>query len=348
MIYAIGVFIPVVAKCIAAAFPGSPNSWRGKLPANIQKWYRWLRRHARSYIVPHTLPLLVSCCPTLLFAAMHGIAFSPFGPGQAPDRGFVVSPDQIRQRLQVIAPHTAWVRVYGGNSGLDVVPKIARDVGLKTAAGAWLGRNRIANDREIDLLSAACRSGYVDIAILGSEVLLRGDLSVRDLLGYLDMFRRANPGVKVGYADVYDRMLANPEVAIASDVVLVHIYPFWGGVPIEGAVPWLQEKFDRVREAFPRKLVIIAETGWPDGGNAVGQAVPSPQNQERYLRDFLKWASSSGTQYFVFSAFDETWKAAHEGPQGAHWGLWSESAMAKTHLRTLLDHYRKRVPIPFK
>ena len=32
---------------------------------------------------------------------------------------------------------------------------------------------------------------------------------------------------------------------------------------------------------------------------------------------------------FYFEAFDELWKAAHEGPQGACWGLWEEEGVLK-------------------
>ncbi len=59
-------------------------------------------------------------------------------------------------------------------TGLENFPPIARSMGLKVAAGAWISTNGTQNNLEIANLIAAANAGNVDIAIVGSEALLRG------------------------------------------------------------------------------------------------------------------------------------------------------------------------------
>jgi GPH family glycoside/pentoside/hexuronide:cation symporter len=75
--------------------------------------------------------------------------------------------------------------------------------------------------------------------------------------------------------------------------------------------------------------VIVAETGWPDGGEAVGPAVPSPENAMRYFVDVQQWARREGVKLFHFASFDEPWKRQQEGVVGTQWGLWDQDERPK-------------------
>jgi hypothetical protein len=77
------------------------------------------------------------------------------------------------------------------------------------------------------------------------------------------------------------------------------------------------------------KKVVVSETGWPSGGNTVGGAVPSPEAAAAQFLNFVSWARANSVDYFYFEAFDESWKAAAEGPQGAHWGIWDSAGNMK-------------------
>jgi hypothetical protein len=83
----------------------------------------------------------------------------------------------------------------------------------------------------------------------------------------------------------------------------------------------LHARYERVLAVSGGKEIIVSETGWPSGGNTVGDAVPSPENAAFFFKDFVSWARTEGIKYFYFEATDEPWKAAYEGPQGAHWGV---------------------------
>jgi hypothetical protein len=83
--------------------------------------------------------------------------------------------------------------------------------------------------------------------------------------------------------------------------------------------------------------VIVSETGWPSEGNAAGGAVPSPKNAAFFFLNFVSWARAYNIDYFYFEAFDESWKAAYEGPQGAHWGVWDKDGILKPGMEAVLN-----------
>ena len=106
---------------------------------------------------------------------IHGLCFSPYEEGQSP--GDLISEEQIRRRMALIAPHTKWIRSFSCTEGNENIARIAREFGLKTLVGAWLGTDAEINRKEVDGLVTLCKEGVVDIAAVGNEVLYRGDLT---------------------------------------------------------------------------------------------------------------------------------------------------------------------------
>ena len=92
---------------------------------------------------------------------MHGLCFSPYEEGQQP--GDQLSEAQIRRRMQIIQPYTKWIRSFSCTDGNELIPKIAKEYGIKTLVGAWLGNDGAINDREIAGLIALANEGFVDI-----------------------------------------------------------------------------------------------------------------------------------------------------------------------------------------
>jgi exo-beta-1,3-glucanase (GH17 family) len=235
----------------------------------------------------------------------------------------------LKKRIRIIAPYTLWIRTFGTSNGLDSAGQIAHKFGLKAAIGAWLTGDLAANEREIATLIQIARAGDADLLVVGSEVLLRGDLTESQLISYINRVKQAAPGIPVTTVDVYAMLLSHPNVLAAADVVFGNIYPFWEGISVTNAVSFLDDKFRQLREAAGGKPVVISETGWPSCGNAVGNAVPSPQNASAYFRGFVTWARTNDAPSFYFEALDESWKAKYEGPQGARWGIWDQEGNVK-------------------
>src|SRR5262249_58646287 len=114
-------------------------------------------------------------------AKLECVSYAPFRGDQTPhDPTLVVSPDQIAEDLVELAKVSKCVRTYSIDNGLDKVPELASKVGLKVLLGVWLGRDHAKNALLADTAIALARDnpGTVGAIIVGSEVLLRGDMIV--------------------------------------------------------------------------------------------------------------------------------------------------------------------------
>ena len=263
----------------------------------------------------------------ILDEKIHGLSFSPYVEGQGP--GTQLGEAQIRERLAVIQPHVNWIRSFSCTEGNDLIPAIAKENGLKTMVGAWLGDDQEKNEQEIVNAIEIAKSGHADILAVGNEVLLRGDLSEDELLGYIDRVKKAAPGVEVGYVDAYFEFVDHPRITAACDVLLANCYPFWEGCSADHALLYMKDMYQRVRQVANGKRIIVSETGWPNVGTAEGGAVPSEENAMKYFINTFKWAEEDDVEVFYFSSFDEAWKGDAEGDVGAFWGLWDKDGNPK-------------------
>jgi GPH family glycoside/pentoside/hexuronide:cation symporter len=252
---------------------------------------------------------------------VHGLCFSPYTEGQR--AGDALSEAQIRRRMDIIAPYTTWVRAFACTQGNELIPKVAREKGLKTMAGAWISQDKERNEREIKALVQLAEAGLVDIAAVGNEVLQRNELSEQDVIQYIQRVRALLPKhIPLGYVDTYFHYLEKPALVDACDVVLINCYPFWEGADNQHALQYLQHMYALTTQAARGKKVIITETGWPSNGQMVQEANPSADNAMKYFINTQHWAKENNIELFYFSSFDESWKFHHEGEVGTQWGLW--------------------------
>ncbi|MEM8508518.1 MAG: glycosyl hydrolase family 17 protein [Bacteroidota bacterium] len=270
---------------------------------------------------------LKSLCRDMLTEGMHGLCFSPYMEGQQP--GDQISEDQIRRRMELIAPYTQWIRSFSCTEGNESIPKIAKDYGIKTLVGAWLGDDPDSNEREIDGLIALANQGYVDIAAVGNEVMYRGDLSEEQLLDFIYRAKNATTDVPVGYVDAYYEFGERPRITEACDVVLANCYPFWEGCDLDYSLLYMKDMYRKAIQAANGKKVIISETGWPSQGTNLEGAYPSFENFLKYFMNTQKWSREEDIEIFYFSSFDESWKVGSEGDVGAFWGLWDSKENLK-------------------
>ena len=177
----------------------------------------------------------------VLNAGMHGLCFSAYEEGQMP--GDILTEEQIRRRMKVIAPYSKWIRSFSCIEGNDLIPKIAKEFGLKTLVGAWLGKDPKINEQEIAGLIDLANEGYVDIAAVGNEVLYREDLTEEELLDIILQVKQAVPGVPVGYVDAYYEFAARPKITEACDVILANCYPFWECCHADYSLMYMKEMF---------------------------------------------------------------------------------------------------------
>jgi exo-beta-1,3-glucanase (GH17 family) len=258
---------------------------------------------------------------------MHGLCFSMYEDGQGP--GDIITEEQVTRRLNIIKPYTQWIRSFSCIEGNEHIPRIAKENGLKTLVGAWLGSDLELNEQEIEGLISLGKQGYVDIAAVGNEVMYRGDLTEEQLLVYIRRVKEALPETTIGYVDAYYEFTERPLITDACDVILSNCYPYWEGCPMEYSLNHMQEMFGQATDAAKGKKVIITETGWPSEGSNFKGAFSSNENAMKYFINTQQWSTKENIEVFYFSSFDESWKTGDEGDVGAYWGLWDKDEKLK-------------------
>jgi glucan 1,3-beta-glucosidase len=264
----------------------------------------------------------------VLDLGMHGLCFSMYEDGQQP--GDIISEEQVRRRMKIIAPYTKWVRSFSCTEGNEFIPIIAREFGIKTLVGAWLGNDPEVNEKEIAGLIKLANEGYVDIAAVGNEVMYRKDLSEDELLDFIALVRKEIPSnIPVGYVDAYYEFTIKPRITEACDVILTNCYPYWEGSTIDYSLAHMKSMFHQARSVGNGKKVIITETGWPSKGESFKDSHPSEENAMKYFINSQLWSKDENISIFYFSSFDESWKVGAEGEVGAYWGIWDKNEKLK-------------------
>jgi len=274
---------------------------------------------------------------------LRGIAYGPFRDCQNPHWGPFPSEAEIQEDVERLYHMSNGIRTYSSLGALGEIPRIVHERGLPVCVGAWLGREEDGdgnpvenkNRQEIDALINIAQTVPVDCVIVGNEVLLRRDLTMTDLLNYINEVKAA-VDVPVTTAEI-GGILNRPEYAPvldAIDFIMVHIYAYWDGQPIENAADYVVDEYLWWREAHPEKRVVIGETGWPSDGPAKGQAIPSLENQRRFFYEFLAAAEQYDIEFYYFDAIDELWK--REGGVGSHWGYAYADRTGKYEVQSVL------------
>lgn len=262
-----------------------------------------------------------------LTKGIHGIGFSAYEEGQKP--GDELRLDQVERRMAILKPSIQWVRSFSCTQGNELIPTVAKKMGIKTLVGAWLGDDLEKNELEIEGLIKLAKEGYVDIAAVGNEVMYRKELTEEQLLGYIQRVKEAIPQIPVGYVDAYYEFEDRPAITETCDVILANCYPFWEGCAIEYSLLYMKDMFRRTQKVAAGKKVIITETGWPNQGENFYGAEPSQENALRYFLNTQQWSREEDIDIFYFSSFDESWKVGAEGDVGAFWGLWDKDEQLK-------------------
>tara|TARA_B100000524_G_scaffold346582_1_gene246996 strand:+ start:1446 stop:2330 length:885 start_codon:yes stop_codon:yes gene_type:complete len=270
---------------------------------------------------------LIKLSQSVLNNGMHGLCFSPYEEGQKP--GDLISESQIRRKLELIKPYTKWIRTFSCTDGNEQIPILAKEHGLKTLVGAWLGDDPIINEDEIKGLIDLTNQGCVDIAAVGNEVMYRKDLSEDELIDYINRVKSAIPNTPVGYVDAYYEFTDRPKITDVCDVILANCYPFWEGCSLEYSLVYMKQMYFQAMSAANGKKVIITETGWPSQGANLEGAFPSYENALKYFINAQNWSNNENIEMFYFSSFDESWKVGSEGDVGAFWGLWDKDEKLK-------------------
>jgi exo-beta-1,3-glucanase (GH17 family)/cellulose synthase/poly-beta-1,6-N-acetylglucosamine synthase-like glycosyltransferase len=263
---------------------------------------------------------------------LASVSYSPFANIAHPDKGIAPREDEIRADLKKIAPVTKAVRTYSSTGGVELVPAIAAEFGLRVTVGAWLDKFSDRNEREIrSAIELARRHSNVKSIVVGNETIYRDDLKVPELIKIIQRVKKQSP-VPVTTGEIWHVWIEHPELVSAVDYIAAHILPYWEGLPADEAVDQAIRIYEELRRAYPGKRIVIAEFGWPSAGYNYQNAMPGRIEQAKVMRDFATRADAYGIDYNIVEAIDQPWKT-FEGGVGPYWGLYDTAHSAKFNWR---------------
>jgi exo-beta-1,3-glucanase (GH17 family)/cellulose synthase/poly-beta-1,6-N-acetylglucosamine synthase-like glycosyltransferase len=262
--------------------------------------------------------------------SIKGFSYSGYRRGQSPFTGPHPSADELSKDFELLRQKTDSLRTYG----ISDLPAMLHEAGkhdFQLTAGIWIDNDESRNELEINaLIEAANEMRHIERVIVGNEFLWRsheagkGERALKQLIGYLGQVR-AKVRKPISVAEQWHVWEEYPELANHVDFITVHIFPYHEGIGIVDALRNVFERYDQMVRLFPGKKVVIGEIGWPNKGPVYKAAVPSDENQARFIRDFLAHPRTPMLDYFLLEAFDQPWKidtVRGEGWAGAYWGMY--------------------------
>jgi cellulose synthase/poly-beta-1,6-N-acetylglucosamine synthase-like glycosyltransferase/exo-beta-1,3-glucanase (GH17 family) len=283
---------------------------------------------------------------------LASVSFAPYHGSKHPNAGNRPTPAQIRSDLKIISPLTRSIRTYSSTGGGELVPAIANEFALRVTAGAWLDNDAKRNERELRAaIDLARKNRNVNAVVVGNESVYRGETiligdetldpdeqarikaiadpeeqkaakekaNVAKLIRVIQRVKR-EVQVPVTTGEIWSVWRDHPELVSAVDFIAVHILPYWEGVSEANAVDYAVGSYDKLRQLYPGKRIVIAEFGWPSAGYNLKDANPGRIQQAEVMRDFVARADALGIDYNIVEATDQPWKI-FEGSVGPYWGL---------------------------
>src|SRR5215470_3854623 len=172
---------------------------------------------------------------------LNSVSYSPYTTAAHPDlEGSRPPEERIRADLKAIAPYTRAIRLYSSTGGVEQVPKIAAEFGLKVTLGIWLDKSEKRSEKEpraefdpdcktrfkqemSGVLNVPCNSRNireitsaldllrknrnVNAIMVGNETLLRHDLTADQLAEVIKRVKREVGGaVPVSTGEIYSEL----------------------------------------------------------------------------------------------------------------------------------------------
>src|SRR3954447_21082060 len=259
---------------------------------------------------------------------LPSVSYAPFEGTAHPDVDNIPSAEKIRADLRKLAPLTRAIRLYSSTGGVELVPPIAAEFGLKVTVGAWIDKNVDRNEREIDAaINLAKRNSNVIGIVVGNETVYRGEQKVDDLIELIKRVKKS-VNVPVTTGEIWNIWRDFPQLAYSVDFVAAHVLPYWENFTDKQAVDQAVAMYQLLRDQFPGKRIVIAEFGWPSAGYNLRNADPGTFEQASVLRNFVTRAEAIGMDYNIVEAIDQPWKFS-EGGVGPYWGILNASREPK-------------------
>src|SRR3978361_2024821 len=104
---------------------------------------------------------------------LPSVSYAPFEGTAHPDVDNIPSAEKIRADMKKLATMTRAIRLYSSTGGVEVVPPLAAEAGLKVMLGVWIDKDPDRNEREIQsAINLARRNSNVIGIVVGNETIL--------------------------------------------------------------------------------------------------------------------------------------------------------------------------------
>jgi cellulose synthase/poly-beta-1,6-N-acetylglucosamine synthase-like glycosyltransferase/exo-beta-1,3-glucanase (GH17 family) len=117
---------------------------------------------------------------------LPSVSYAPFEGTAHPDVDNIPTAERIRADMKKLSTITRAIRLYSSTGGVEMVPPIAAEFGIKVMVGAWIDKNANRNEREIQAaINLAKRNSNVIGIVVGNETVYRGEQVPMENLGPL-------------------------------------------------------------------------------------------------------------------------------------------------------------------
>ncbi len=259
--------------------------------------------------------------------------------------------------LDSIVAHTNFtcIQTYGVLYNLNYTFVAAQRRGLKVIEVIWLQPDNAELNAESVRIGIEMAHQYKDTIIgvsCGSELRVRNakEIATPLIVDCIQKVKQAKVPQPVTTNDYYwfwceQAQPCQPwtEVMNLVDYIAVNVVAWWDNkhspacAPAEVAAEVNLKMYRNAVRAYPNKLVVISEMGWPAGptegwepygyselndfSNQRCTGYANETNQNRVIFETLSMMKQYKVPGVTFSAFRETWKDAKEGDVGAFWGI---------------------------
>src|SRR5499433_3277247 len=190
---------------------------------------------------------------------LPSVSYAPFEGTAHPDVDNIPTAEKIRADLKKLSTMTRAIRLYSSTGGVEMVPPIAAEFGLKVTVGAWIDKNVDRNEREIEAaINLARHNSNVIGIVVGNETVYRGEQKVDDLIELIKRVKKS-VNVPVTTGEIWNIWRDNPSLASNVDFIAAHVLPYWENFSSDQAVDQAVYLYQLLRDTFPGKRIVIAE-----------------------------------------------------------------------------------------
>jgi exo-beta-1,3-glucanase (GH17 family) len=219
------------------------------------------------------------------------------------------------------------VRIYSTDcSGLVNVGASCKAHGLKIIVGVWVDAAGVAAAKaQVDVVVGWGPGNWdnVEMVVVGNEAIFSGAVDAGTLASLIidarASLRAAGYSGPVTTTETVANVQANAGVLCpAIDVVGANIHAYFNGaIAAAGAGVFVKAQLDSLDNVCPGKAAYNLETGWPNGGNANGDAIAGWAEQKIAIASISLVVGAKST---FFSFANDGWKAPGALGVEQHWG----------------------------